>query len=357
MKTIAIFLFIFLFLSATILSGAGHRAMFWEPGPEPQSVQCRLCPRNCLIPSGSLGFCKARKNQQGILYALGYGKPCSVAVDPIEKKPFFHFLPGTRSFSIASAGCSLRCKFCQNWQISQFSPEETTNYDLPPEEVVRLALEKNCASIAYTYSEPLNFYEYVMDTAAIAKRKGLKNVMHTAGFVNAEPLEKLAPLLDAVNVDLKGFTEEYYKNMCGGSLEVVLNSLKILKKAGVWIEITVLIVPGYNDSEEEIKKLCLWVRKELGENTPVHFSRFYPMYQLTHLPATPYATLEKAYRIAKSAGLKYVYVGNVAGNPYENTVCPHCGKIVVRRQGFSVLENNIKNGRCKYCGARIAGVW
>ncbi len=333
-----------------------HRAFFFEKVEE-QSVQCRLCPRNCLIPEGKYGLCRARKNINGVLYAMGYGKPCAVAIDPIEKKPFFHYLPGSRAFSIASAGCSLRCLFCQNWQISQFSPEETRNISLSPESVVKLAKEKNCPVIAYTYAEPVNFYEYMLDTAKIARSAGIKNVMHTAGYINQEPLETLLPFIDAANVDLKGFSQDYYRNICGGGLDDVLRTLKIMKKHKIWIEITTLIVPGYNDSDSEIKQLCDWVKNNLGPDTPIHFSRFQPMYKLAHLTATPYKTLEKAYKIAKKSGLRYVYIGNVYGNLYENTFCPKCGKIVIKRRGYEIVENNIKKGKCRFCGAKIAGVW
>ena len=320
-------------------------------------VQCFLCPRSCVILSGKYGFCRARKNIDGKLYAMGYSNPCSVAIDPIEKKPFFHFLPKTDTFSIASAGCSLRCKFCQNWEISQYSPEETINVYLPPEKVVEYAQKYKCPSIAYTYSEPVNFYEYMIDTAKIAKHKGLKNIVHTAGYINPEPLEKLCKYIDAFNVDLKGFNKEYYRNVCEGELDVVLNSLKIMKKNNVWIEITNLIVPEYNDKPEEIRNMCLWIKENLGDYVPVHFSRFSPRYLMKHLPSTPVETLKRAIKIAKEVGLKYVYIGNVPGNEYENTYCPKCGKLLIRRVGFSVLENNIVNGKCKFCGEKIEGVW
>lgn len=331
-------------------------AMFYEKADN-QMVKCNLCPKNCLIPENQYGFCRARKNIGGTLYSTGYGRPCSVAIDPMEKKPLFHYLSGSKTFSIASAGCSLRCLFCQNWQISQSSPEQTQNYNLPPEDVVKLAKDKNCPVIAYTYSEPVNFYEYMFDTAKIARKNGIKNIMHTAGYINQEPLEKLLPYIDAANIDLKGFSKEYYKNVCGAGLDDVLRTLKIMKKNNIWIEITTLIVPGYNDSPEEISKLCEWIKTNLGTDTPLHFSRFYPIYKLAHLTATPYQTLIKAYEIAKKSGLKYVYIGNVYDNPYEDTVCPECGKIVVDRKGFEIVQNNIRNGKCKYCGTKIAGIW
>ena len=356
MKKLLLSVIIFVFCGSLLLSLPEKEALFYRKLKN-KFVKCFLCPKECVIPPGKYGFCRARKNINGTLYSMGYSRPCSVAVDPIEKKPFFHFLPGTMAFSIASAGCSLRCKFCQNWQISQFSPEQTKNYYLTPAQVVEYAIKYKCPSIAYTYSEPVNFYEYMLDTAKIAKEKGIKNVVHTAGFINPEPLEKLCKYLDAVNVDLKGFNEEYYRNVCGANLQTVLNSLKILKKHNIWIEITNLILPGYNDKEDEIRRMCEWIKNNLGENTPVHFSRFQPMYLMRHLPPTPVSTLEKAVKIAKEVGLKYVYIGNVPGSSYENTYCPRCGKILIRRIAFTVLENNIKNGRCKFCGEKIPGVW
>ncbi|MCM8828588.1 MAG: AmmeMemoRadiSam system radical SAM enzyme [Candidatus Omnitrophica bacterium] len=357
MKTKILILVIFLFAGIVCLSQEKLKeAMFYEKADN-QMVRCYLCPKNCLVPEGNYGFCRARKNIAGTLYAMGYGKPCSVAVDPMEKKPLFHYLPGSRTFSIASAGCSLRCLFCQNWQISQSTPEQTRNYNLAPEEVANLAKEKNCPVIAYTYSEPVNFYEYMLDTAKIARSRGIKNIMHTAGYINQEPLEKLLPYIDAANVDLKGFSQNYYKNVCGAGLDDVLRTLKIMKKHKIWIEITTLIVPGYNDSEEELKKLCDWIKNNLGSDTPLHFSRFYPVYKLAHITATPYQTLEKAAEIAKRSGLKYVYIGNVYDNPYEDTICPNCGKIIMDRKGFEILKNHIKNGKCEFCGTKIAGVW
>ena len=349
--------FLLLFLVVIALYGKPLKEASFYEKLKNNYVRCLLCPKYCIISPGKLGFCRARKNINGVLYSLGYSKPCAVAVDPIEKKPFFHFLPGTKAFSIASAGCSLRCKYCQNWQISQFSPEQTKNYYLPPSKVVEYAKKYKCSSIAYTYSEPVNFYEYMIDTAKIAKKEGIKNVVHTAGYINPKPLENLCPYIDAVNVDLKGFNEKFYKNICGADLNTVLNTLKILKKHKIWIEITNLIVPGYNDKPEEIKKMCLWIKENLGPGTPVHFSRFYPKYKMLHLPSTPVKTLEKAVEIAKKAGLKYVYIGNVPGHKFENTYCPKCGKILIKRIGFTVIENNIVNGKCKFCGEKIEGVW
>ncbi len=338
--------------------GPGHlkEAMFYDKLPD-NNVQCHLCPRNCTIPEGRYGFCRARKNIKGKLYAMGYANPCAVHIDPIEKKPLFHVLPASDSFSIASAGCNMRCKFCQNWQISQFSPEETQNLFVPPEKIVQKALETKCKTIAYTYSEPTNFYEYMLETAKIAKEKGIKNVMHSNGYINQEPLKELCKYLDAANIDLKAFNNKYYKEICGGSLEPVLETLKTLKKEGVWVEITNLILPTLNDDPKDIKKMCEWIRDNLGTDVPLHFSRFYPTYQMKNLPPTPKETLQKAREIATGVGLRYVYIGNIVGNPAESTCCPKCGKVIIERVGYNIIKNNIKNGKCKFCQEKIAGIW
>lgn len=333
-------------------------AMYYKKIDEPKNaVWCQLCPRRCFIPEGKTGFCRARKNINGTLYSLGYSRPCSVNIDPIEKKPFFHVVPKSGSFSIASAGCNLRCKFCQNWSISQVSPEETKNYFFPPEKVVEAALKNSCKSIAYTYSEPMNFYEYMLDTAKLARQKGILNVCHSNGYINPAPLKELCKYLDAVNIDLKGFTSKYYNELCEAELEPVLETLKILKKEGIWVEITNLIVPGKNDDPQDIERMCRWILKNLGQDIPIHFSRFHPMYQLTNLSPTPVQTLEKARKIAIAVGLRYVYIGNVWGHEGENTYCPKCKKLLIKRVGFTILENNIKDGKCKFCEMKVPGIW
>ena len=333
-------------------------AMYYKKIDEPKNaVLCGLCPRRCTIPEGKSGFCRARKNIKGTLYALGYSRPCAVHIDPIEKKPFFHVLPKSESFSIASAGCNLRCKFCQNWQISQFSPEETKNAFFTPDKIVEMALKNGCKSIAYTYSEPTNFYEYMLDTAKLARQKGILNVYHSNGYINPAPLKELCKYLDAANIDLKGFTSKYYNELCEGELEPVLETLKILKKEGVWVEITNLVVPGHNDDAGDIKKMCRWIVTNLGVDTPLHFSRFTPMYQLANLPPTPVETLEKARKIAISEGLRYVYIGNVWGHEGESTYCPKCKKVLVKRVGYTIVENNIRNKKCRFCGMNIPGKW
>jgi pyruvate formate lyase activating enzyme len=320
-------------------------------------VQCFLCPRNCIIKNLTRGFCKVRENLNGVLYTLVYAKPVALHVDPIEKKPLFHFLPQTTAFSIATAGCNLRCKFCQNWEISQSLPEALDYVYLQPQDVVTKAKEAGSPTIAYTYSEPAIFYEYMLDTAKAAKAAGLKNVMHSSGYINEEPLRGLCKYLDAANIDLKGFSEEYYADMSTGALAPVLKALKILKEEGVYVEITNLVVSGYNDTPEMLTQMCVWIKDNLGPDTPVHFSRFFPMYKLLSLNPTPVETLEKARNIALECGLKYVYIGNVAGNPAENTYCPKCKKVLIERKGYAILENNVENGKCKFCGEKINGVW
>ncbi|MCX5686404.1 MAG: AmmeMemoRadiSam system radical SAM enzyme [Candidatus Omnitrophica bacterium] len=332
-------------------------ASYWQKVKD-SVIQCVLCPRRCVINSGQRGVCTVRVNKDGILYTLGYGNPVAVHVDPIEKKPFFHVLPGTNAFSIAVAGCNMRCLFCQNWTISQAKPDEVTAYDMPPEAVVAAATKHSCPFIVYTYTEPTVFYEYMLDISKLARSKGLKNGMHTCGYINPEPLKELLMYMDAVNVDLKGFNEEFYRKMGAfAELKPVLETLKAVKAQGVWLEITNLIIPGLNDDPEEIKSMCEWIKENLGDEVPLHFSRFMPAFRLQNLPPTPLEKLDMAYEIARGVGLKYVYVGNVPGNPKENTYCPNCGKMIVGRIGYEVVENNIAGSKCKFCGYKIAGIW
>jgi pyruvate formate lyase activating enzyme len=291
------------------------------------------------------------------LYTLAFGNPCTVAVDPVEKKPLYHFLPGSKAFSIATAGCNLVCLNCQNWTISQTSPEKTRNIDLMPKRVVEGCSNNKCSSIAYTYSEPVTFYEYVFETATIAREEGIKNIFKSNGYINPEPLKKLCGVIDAANIDLKAFSESTYLKLTGGKLQPVLDSLKVFKDMGVWLEVTSLLVPGWTDNESDITKMCKWLSVNGFRETPLHFSRFYPMYKLEQLPPTPVEILEKAYKIARNEGLKYVYTGNVPGNEIADTHCPSCQEIVVERQGFRIVTNSIKNGRCTKCGNKVDGVW
>jgi pyruvate formate lyase activating enzyme len=288
---------------------------------------------------------------------LVYGNPSAVHLDPIEKKPFFHVLPGTTSFSLATAGCNFQCKFCQNWEISQAFPEDVYSYEVPPELMVKRAKEIGARSIAYTYVEPMIFYEYMYDICQLKKKEGLLNVIHSNGFINPAPLRDLCKVLDAANIDLKGFTENFYRELCGGKLTPVLETLKTLKQEKVHLEITNLIIPTKNDEMSVIKEMCLWVKKELGADTPIHFSRFYPLYKLKGLPPTPVSTLEEARSVALSTGLEYIYIGNIPSHEGENTFCPKCKKIIIQRKGFMVGEMHLKNGKCGYCGKPIPGIW
>jgi pyruvate formate lyase activating enzyme len=322
-----------------------------------KKVVCQLCPRNCIIDVNKRGFCRNRENRDGKLYSIVYGKPCSIGEEPIEKAPFFHFFPGSLRLTLATVSCNQRCKYCQNWQISQAKLEDVPYYEFSPEEIVKMAKKRNLKIICFTYTEPIVFYEYMYDIAKLAKKEGIKSCVVTGGYINPEPLESLCKVVDAIKVDLKGFNEDFYEKVCGSSLEPVLNALKIIKKNGVWLEIVNLVVPTLNDKEEEIRKMCQWIKENLGDEVPLHFTRFFPNYQLTSLPPTPISTLEKAYKIAKKVGLKYVYIGNVPGHPYENTYCPYCQKLLIKRMGFSVLENNIVDGSCKFCKRKIAGVF
>lgn len=331
-------------------------ALYWQEAGE-EKARCFLCPRQCVIGLNQCGFCRARKNIGGRLYAMTYGQPVAIHVDPIEKKPLFHVYPGTKSFSIAAAGCNLRCKFCQNWEISQLDPELVKTEFVSSEDIVQGAKESGSKTIAFTYTEPTIFYEYMLDIAKLAKEEGILCVMHSAGFINEKPLRGLAKYLTAANIDLKGFSDKYYSSFCEGNLASVLNSFKILKEEKVWVEVTNLIIPSANDSDEDIYNLCMWVKDNLGADTPVHFSRFFPMYKLMDLSPTPVKTLFRAREIALKTGLRYVYIGNIPRNEGEDTICPACSKLLIKREGYTILENNIVKGKCPFCGAKISGVW
>ncbi|MFH1825445.1 MAG: AmmeMemoRadiSam system radical SAM enzyme [Candidatus Firestonebacteria bacterium] len=368
MKLSRVFLFsivliVFCLNSNKYLPGSGttpstftYEAKYWKKIDN--DVQCLLCPFRCVLKDGQKGNCRVRINIKGKLYTLVYGRVVAKNVDPIEKKPVFHMLPGTTAYSIATVGCNLRCKFCQNWQISQSNPEEVNSEYLSPQDVVLNAIKLNCKSIAYTYSEPVVFYEYVLDTAKLAKKNGLKNILVTGGFINPEPLKELLQYFDVIKVDLKGFNEKFYEEVVSGDLQCVLNTLLTIKKnSKVIIEVVNLVVPGLNDSFTDIKKMCKWIKENLGSDTPLFFSKFYPNYKLRNLPETPILTLEKCRDIALKEGLNYVYIGNVVGHPGESTYCPKCKKNLIKRLGYDVLENNIVKGKCKFCGNKIPGIW
>jgi len=330
-------------------------AMFQEETP--RGIMCRICPNECVLKEGEISKCNNRIVNDSKLYTMAFGNPCSANIDPVEKKPLYHFLPGSRAYSIATAGCNLVCLNCQNWAISQTSPDKTRNYDLMPDKVVKEAINNNCRSIAYTYSEPVTFYEYVYETSLLAGRSGVKNIMKSNGYINPEPLKKLCTVIDAANIDLKSFNESTYLRLTGGKLQPVLDSLKIYKDSGIWLEITNLAVPAWSDNLSEIAAMCKWLSENGFKDTPLHFSRFYPVYKLQQLPPTPVDILRKASDIAKSEGLKYVYIGNVPGNDVADTICPSCGTISIARQGYRITLNNLKDGKCNKCGNEIKGVW
>ncbi|HVP58502.1 MAG TPA: AmmeMemoRadiSam system radical SAM enzyme [bacterium] len=332
-------------------------AMFYEKLPD-KRTGCVLCPRKCVVEDGGRGYCRARENVGGKYYTIVYGRVCTYHVDPIEKKPLFHFLPGTSAFSLATVGCNLECKFCQNWEISQERPENLPATDMPPAKVVENTLQLKMPTIAYTYTEPTTFYEYMLDTARLGRQQNLKSVMISAGYINPDPLAGLAPALDAIKIDLKGFTPDFYANVCGVTLRPVLDTIAMVKKSGTWLEVVHLVVPTLSDNEKEIDAMCKWMHDNVGDEVPLHFTRFYPMYKLANLPPTPVSSVERAREIALARGLKYVYVGNVpAQHPGESTYCPKCGKMVIERAGYTILSNRIHSGKCQYCHTPIAGVW
>ncbi len=322
-----------------------------------QKVQCELCPKACIIDTGQSGDCRIRINIDGVLRTVVYGYPCSIHVDPVEKKPLFHFLPGTPILSLATVGCNLHCLNCQNWEISQANPEDTVAAPYSSEQLVSLARQSRYPSIAYTYTDPVAYYEYTLDTARLAKEAGIKNVLVTAGYCNPEPWKRLLEYTDAANIDLKGITDDFYRSFCSGTLAPVQRCIIDAVAAGVIVEVTNLIIPTLNDDTDDIRKLCKWVKSNLGSEIPLHFSRFFPQYKMRHLPPTPVATLDVAREIALEEGLNYVYIGNIRSAGGENTYCPGCKKLLIERQGYTILKNVMRNGGCPDCGKVIYGCW
>jgi pyruvate formate lyase activating enzyme len=320
-------------------------------------VKCLLCAHGCVLRPGESGRCRVRLNVQGELRSLSYGRPVAVHVDPIEKKPFYHFLPGASAYSFGSSGCPLRCKFCQNWELSQSSPGDLPARFTPPVEIADAAAERRAPVIAFTYNEPTTFTEYLLDVAEAGRARGMRSVLVSCGLMREAPLADMCRSLSAIKIDLKGFSEEFYRTVCGAELAPVLRSIAQVAKSGTHLEIVNLVVPTLNDNDKALQGLSAWVVRELGPDVPVHFTRFHPDYQLLNLPPTPIATLERAREIARAAGIRYAYVGNVPGHPGNHTYCPACGKAVVRRDNFFVGEMNIVKGRCKFCQRPIAGVW
>jgi pyruvate formate lyase activating enzyme len=333
-----------------------HEAMFYKK-IDGQDVQCLLCPRECLIPDGKRGFCRNRENRGGTLYTLVYGKPAVVDIGPIEKAPLYHFFPGHFRLCITCASCNLRCKHCQNWHLSQKSFEELDHYSYSPSEIVQQAKKQGLSSVSFTYTEPTVYYEYLYDVSALAKGAGIKTSIVSNGYIKREPLLKLLKVLDAVKIDLKGFSEEFYKEICSASLKPALESLKTVKSANVWLEVVNLVIPTLNDDPRMIDEMCQWIKENLGVDTPLHFTRFHPDYKLTHLSSPPVSTLDQAYNIAKKNGLRYVYVGNVPGHIYNSTYCPFCNRKIIHRINFDVLEMNVVDGKCSFCGAFVPGRW
>lgn len=340
----------------TVREAIMREAMFYERQPDGR-VRCGLCRFHCLISEGKRGGCAVRENRGGTLYSLVYGKLCSEHVDPIEKKPIYHLSPGSTSYSIATVGCNFRCRHCQNYTISQAPHHEPVRgFERTPQEIVTSALDSRCRSISYTYTEPTIFFEFAYDTARLAKQAGLYNVFVTNGYISAEPLAAIAPFLDAANIDLKGFREEFYRDIVHARLSEVLDSLVEYRKQGIWIELTTLVIPGLNDSDQELQGIASFIVTNLGADTPWHVTQFYPTYHLTDRRRTPVETLRRARDIGRAAGLHYVYEGNVPGEGGENTFCPSCSALLVERFGFDIRENRIRNGGCPDCGAAIVGI-
>ena len=331
-------------------------ALYYKKLPD-REIECLLCPRSCKLGDKERGYCGVRENIGGIYYTLVYGKACTIAVDPIEKKPFFHFHPGSQAFSIAAAGCNVNCKFCQNWEISQVRPEQIDHIDLPPLSVANAAQKNECVMIAYTYSEPVVFYEYMYDTSLEARKFGIKNVVITGGHINPEPLEKLMKVVDAIKIDLKAFSQDFYTKYVRGELKPVLDAIKIIAKSKIWLEIVYLVIPSLNDSFKEIQTLCRWLLKEVGPDVPLHFSRFYPRYLMKNLPPTPITTMEKIRETSVTEGIHYVYIGNIPGHEGENTFCPNCQRRIIHRRGFQIRKIDLNQGLCKFCGHPIPGIW
>jgi len=325
---------------------------------EKNRVRCNLCAHHCMIEDGKRGICRVRENQDGTLYTLVYGRNIIQHVDPIEKKPLFHFYPGSTAYSIATPGCNFRCHWCQNWDISQMPSKQylVAGHNASPEQIVVAAQSSGCKSISYTYTEPTIFFEYAYDTARLAHAAGLANLYITNGYMTVEMLETIHPYLDAANIDLKAFREKTYHRFVGASLQPVLDSMKALKRLGIWVEVTTLVIPGINDDSAELREAAQFIANELGVDTPWHISRFFPAYKMMDVPSTPLATLQRALQIGLEEGLHYVYVGNVAVDGDQDTFCPGCGRVLIRRQGFDVFFNRVENDLCPDCEKPISGI-
>lgn len=320
-------------------------------------VVCNLCYRRCIISEGRRGFCRVRENKNGVLYSLVYGRPAGLQIDPIEMEPMYHMHPGHQNLCVYTASCNFRCKHCHNWHISQRGPEEITPQNITPYEVVKTAKRQGCKSISHSINEPAVFFEYMFDIVKLAKKEGLLTLFHTNGYLNPQPLRDILKHIDGVTVDLKAFNDQFYREISSARLHPVLNTLKIIMEENVHMEIVNLVIPTLNDDTEDLKNMCEWISKKLGDGIPLHFNRFTPTYKMTNLPSTPARTLEKAAGIARESGLKYVYIGNVPGHNFYSTYCPKCGKRLIHRTHYSVLSNELKNGSCRSCGYEVSGIW
>jgi len=338
------------------LGFAPREALFWEKTAS-GLIRCTLCPTFCELRPFERGRCRVRLSLENRLGTVVYGRPCSVGIDPIEKKPVFHLLPGSTSFSIATAGCLLSCRYCQNWQISQSNPEDTDAFQLPPEKVVESALLEGCRSIAYTYTEPTIFYEYMLDTARLARARGLYNVVVSCGYINSEPLRMLLPHIDVMKVDLKGFTERFYRTVCGGGLAPVLAAIQMIATSQALVDIVTLVVPTLNDDLSTLREMFRWIAREAGPKATLFLSRFHPTFQLRNLPPTPVEFMQRARDAALAEGVPFVYLGNVPGHAGENTFCPGCHRTLITRVGYQVLANDLRDGACPDCGRAIPGIW
>ncbi len=339
-------------------SGEELKEAYYYRSKAGDEVECELCFRGCNIPEGGSGFCRIRVNRNGTLYSQVYGRPSAVMADPIEKEPMHHFKPGSRILCIGTASCNFRCKFCHNYHLSQRDIDEVNRVqDLSPKEAVSQAKDRGLPSMSFTYNEPTIFYEYMYDIAELAQEEDINIIFHTNGGLRREPLQDLLKNIDAVTVDLKAFTDEFYRDICQAELETVLESLQIIYEAGAWLEIVNLVLPDHNDNPEEIREMTAWIRDELGAEVPLHFSRFMPSYQMTDLSPTPVETLEECHKIAVDQGLKYVSIGNVPGHRANSSFCPECGERIIDRHHFTVNAVHIDEGRCSFCGAEISGVW
>lgn len=320
-------------------------------------IQCFVCPLNCILEDGDTCFCQTRTNVGGTLYNFAYNNPCVLNIDPVEKGPLYHVLPGTQALALGTAGCNLRCLYCQNWSVSQRRPSQTHNFDLTARSIPAYARKKSCRVVSCTYTEPVAFYEYVYDLAVSARTAGLHTHVASAAFINPQPMRELCGVADSFTLAIKGFNQEFYKKVCGTELGPVLEAIKVVKEEGRWLEIVTLVVPTLNDDRKSIESECRWIAENLGTDVPLHFARFYPEHRLKNLPPTPQSTLEQALEIAKGSGLKYVYLANLPGHPANNTYCPKCGDAVVKRVGLKTLSVDLTGGKCRRCGTSVPGLW